>query len=161
MQMKLLNALPLNNKICRNYTKCSKPAFKEYILAHFFYREREFTSTYKKCKWLLASAAMYTRPSLLCSTLRNVTVERRLQKSIISSTRVLWCGVVTFYSKRVISIFFWGGEYGCSTCVTTRMVLWIGAVGNKRVTSKRGYQYQRLDGEACIFCCWQWCQDSR
>ena len=36
----------------------------------------------------------------------------------------------------------------------------IGGVGNKRVTSKRGYQYQRLDGEACIFCCWQGCQDS-
>jgi hypothetical protein len=28
----------------------------------------------------------------------------------------------------------------------------IGEVGHKRVTSKRGYQYQRLDGEACIFC---------
>jgi len=28
----------------------------------------------------------------------------------------------------------------------------IGRVGNKRVTSKRDYKYQRLDGEACIFC---------
>jgi hypothetical protein len=27
----LLNAPPLNNKICRNDTKGSKPAFKEYI----------------------------------------------------------------------------------------------------------------------------------
>jgi len=28
----------------------------------------------------------------------------------------------------------------------------IGGVGNKRVISKPSYQYQRLDGEACIFC---------
>ena len=37
----------------------------------------------------------------------------------------------------------------------------IGRVGNKRVTSKRDYKYQRLDGEACIFCWWQGCQYSR
>jgi len=34
-------------------------------------------------------------------------------------------------------------------------------VGNKSVTSKRDHQYQRLDGEACICCRWQGCQDSR
>jgi len=48
-QIKLFNAFPLNIKICRNDTKGSKPAFKEYIRAHFFYCEREFTSIYKKC----------------------------------------------------------------------------------------------------------------
>ena len=37
----------------------------------------------------------------------------------------------------------------------------IGGVGNKRVTSKRDQQYQRLEGEVCIFCRWQGCQDSR
>jgi len=31
----------------------------------------------------------------------------------------------------------------------------IGGVGNKRVTSKCGYRYQRLAGEACISCRWQ------
>ena len=83
---------------------CSKPAFREYIRAHFFYCEREFTSIYKKCKRFLASAAMYMRSALLYSTLPNVTVDRRIQKSIFSSTRLLWCGVETFYSNRVITI---------------------------------------------------------
>ena len=77
-QIKLPNALPLNNKICRNYTECLKPAFKEYICAYFFYCEQEFTSIYKKCKRFLAYATMYMRSALLCSTLCNVTVERRL-----------------------------------------------------------------------------------
>ena len=31
----------------------------------------------------------------------------------------------------------------------------IGGLGNKNVTSKRDYRYQRLDGEASISCCWQ------
>ena len=31
----------------------------------------------------------------------------------------------------------------------------IGGVGNKEVTSKCDYMYQRLDGEASISCCWQ------
>jgi len=44
----LLNALPLNIKICRNDTKGSKSAFKEYIHANFFFCDREFTSIYKK-----------------------------------------------------------------------------------------------------------------
>jgi len=52
------NALPLNIKICRNDTKDSNPAFKEYIHAHFSYCEREFTSIYKKCTRYLPSPAI-------------------------------------------------------------------------------------------------------
>jgi len=33
----------------------------------------------------------------LYSALRNVTVERRPQKRIFSSTRLWWCGIVAFY----------------------------------------------------------------
>jgi hypothetical protein len=81
-QIKLLNALPLNIKICRNDTEGLKPAFKEYIRPHFFYCEREFTSICKKCTRFLASATMYTKSALSYSTLRNITVEHRPQKCL-------------------------------------------------------------------------------
>ena len=77
--------------------KGSKPAFSEYIRAHFFYSEREFTSIYKKCTRFLASAAMYMRAVLLYSMLRNTTVERRPQKPTFFTTRLLWCGTVTIF----------------------------------------------------------------
>jgi len=96
-QIKMHNALPLITEICRNDTKGSKPAFNEYIRAHFFYSEREFISIYKKCTRFLASAAMYTRSALLCSKLRNITVEGRPQKPTFSTNRLLWCGTVTFF----------------------------------------------------------------
>jgi len=96
-QIKLLNALPLNIKICRTDTKGSKPAFTEYVRAHFFYYEREFTSIYEICTRFLTSAAMYMRNVLSFSTLRNITVERRPQKRTFSSTRLWWCGILTFF----------------------------------------------------------------
>jgi len=100
-QIKFINALPFNNKICRNYTKGSNSVFKEYIRAHFFYCEREFASIYKKCTRFLASAAMYVRSALLYSALRNVTVQRIPHKRTFSSTRLWWCGIVAFYQNRV------------------------------------------------------------
>ena len=59
--------------------------------------------------------------------------------------------------------------YFCTVFRYRRSLIWInqtpesgiGGVGNKRVTSKRGYQYQRLDGGTCIFCRWQGCHHSR
>ena len=89
----MFNPLPFNINICWNDKKDSKPAFKEYIHAHFFYCEREFTSIYKKCTQFLASAAMYTRSVLLYSMLRNITVERRPQKRTFSSNR-LWFDIL-------------------------------------------------------------------
>jgi len=111
----LFNALPFNIKICRNDTKGSKPAFKEYIRGHFFYCERKFTSIYKKCTRFLASAAMYMRSALLYSTLRKITVETTPQKRTFSSTRLWWCGIVAFFRKRLHQ--FWKKVHGCSTCV--------------------------------------------
>jgi hypothetical protein len=57
------------------------------------------------------------------ATLRNITVERRPQKRTFSSARLWWCGIVTFFQNRVISIL--KKMYGCTTCVTTRMVLYL------------------------------------
>ena len=56
-----------------------------------------FTSIYKKCTQFLASATMYMRYALLYSMLRNITVERTPQKRTFSSTRLWWCGIVTFF----------------------------------------------------------------
>ena len=95
----------------------SKPAFKEYIRAHFFYCERKFTSIYKKRKRFLASAAMCMRYELLYSTLRNITAERRPQKRTFSPARLWLCGIVTFFQNRVM--------YGCSRCVTIRLLLYL------------------------------------
>ena len=117
IQIKLLNAVPLNIKICRNDAKGSELVFNEHIHAYFFYCEWEFTSICKKCKRFLASAAMYTRYALLYSTLRNITVEHRPQKRTFSSASLWWCGIVTFFQNRVM--------YGCSACVTIRMMLYL------------------------------------
>jgi hypothetical protein len=115
----LLNALPLNVKICRNDTRGSKPAFKEYIRVHFLYCEREFTSIYKKC----TRSTMYMTYALLYSTLRNITVQRRPQKRNLSSTRLWWCGTVTIFESSYIN--FEKKMYGCSTTVTNRMALYL------------------------------------
>ena len=81
---------------------------------HDFWR---FTSIHKKCTRFLVSVATYMRSALLYSTLRNITVESRHQKRTFSSTKLWWCRIVTFSQNRVTN--------GCSTCLTTRMVLYL------------------------------------
>jgi hypothetical protein len=105
--------------MCRNDTQGSKPAFKEYIRPHFFYYEREFTSIYKKCTGFMACTAMYMKSALLYSTLRNIKVQRRAQKRTFSLTRLWWCGIVTFFWKRVISIL-----KKCMVVVHVRLLVW-------------------------------------
>jgi len=108
-------ALPLNIRICRNDTQASRPAFKEYIHAHFFYSESEFTSIYKKCTRFLASAAMYMTSALLYSTLPNRTVESQISETYIFFNYIM---VVRDCD------FLWESDYinfekmcGRSTCV--------------------------------------------
>ena len=60
-------------------------------------RATEFTSIYRICTRFLASAAMYMRNTLLFSTLRIITVERRPKKRTFSSARLWWCGILTFF----------------------------------------------------------------
>ena len=55
----------------------------------------------KKWTRFLASAVVYIRTAFLYSTLHNITVERRPQKS---TARLRRCGIVTFSLNRVISI---------------------------------------------------------
>jgi hypothetical protein len=66
-------------------------------LKSILYCEREFTAIYKKGTRFLASAAMYMGSALLYSKPRDIIVERKSQKRNLSSTRLRWCGIVTFF----------------------------------------------------------------
>jgi hypothetical protein len=87
--MKLLNALPLNINICRNDTKSSKPAFLEYIIAHFIYREREFTSIYKKVHdfWFCHNVHVFIRKVEISSCGKSLTL---CQKEVGDVSCVIW-----------------------------------------------------------------------
>ena len=69
-----------------------------------------------------------------------------------------WCSAASWDERLWCPRF---GQYSNTLCGYVPTESGISGKGNKCVTSKRGYQYQRLDGEACIFCRWQGCQDSR
>jgi len=100
-----------------------------------------------------SSCAKWYNPSEYCVTIRDRSITRNIELSTKKTNS---------NNGIVISINLLDGKTWCSTfhcCMVTELIplhhppeTGIGGVGNKKLTSKCGYRYQRLDGEACISC---------